>query len=126
PEAMQARPLDEVAAEAERWAMREYLAILALDDALPAEERSAAIETLAGFTGLPASLLDDADLRVAPSLFQKALLGDQGRILGRFDSRITGAAIGPIYPWAEYDPSLSRYLPAYVAAFNGYVRTTLG
>ncbi len=126
PEAMQSRPLEEVLAEAEAWSVREYLPTLVLDDAAPGDARRATIERLAAYTGLPTSLIDRADLRVAPSLFQKELLAETGRIIGRFDSRLTGAATDPLRPYPTYDPSLSRYLPAYTAAFNAYVRDELG
>src|SRR5207249_549973 len=63
--------------------------------------------------------------RIDPGRFRKELLADQGKVIGRFDTRMTGFASDQIEPDAEYDPSLSVYLPVYSAALNSYVRDEL-
>jgi carboxypeptidase C (cathepsin A) len=62
---------------------------------------------------------------VSPSVFEKNLLADQGKLVGRFDSRIAGTSGQLITPFAEYDPSLSLYVGVYSGTFNDYIRRSL-
>ena len=126
PEDLQARPLDELLPEVERWAMTQYLTTITLGDRATDDERDRVAATLARYTAMPADLVEQAGLRVHPSLFMKELLREGRQIVGRFDARLTSYALEPVQHWPEYDPSLSAYLPLYSTAFNAYVRETLG
>lgn len=122
---LQERELDDLLKEVESWTIGDYMAALARGAALPANDREAVAERLATYTGLPSSLALEANLRISPSVFQKELLDEDDLIVGRFDSRLVGRTVEPVLPFAEYDPSLSLFLPAYTSTFNSFVRSEL-
>jgi carboxypeptidase C (cathepsin A) len=117
--------LDQTLREVEHWALTDYAAALALGDALPDAQRRTVAERLSRYTGLPVDWLIRAKLRIDPGRFRKQLLADEGKIVGRFDTRMTGFASDQVDADAEYDPSLSLYLPLYTATLNNYVREAL-
>jgi carboxypeptidase C (cathepsin A) len=111
--------------EVEAFALNEYTVALMKGDTLSPAERDALAQRLARYTGLDAGWIRKANLRVDPTRFRKQLLGKQGKLVGRFDSRITGEVSDAADVNAEYDPSLSQFLPLYSGTFNDFVRTTL-
>jgi carboxypeptidase C (cathepsin A) len=115
------RTLDEV----RRWAIETYLPALARGASLEPEKRAEIAKQLSWYTGLSQTVISQADLRISSGLFQKHVLGDPRRIVGRFDGRIVGDDPNPLSPWPSYDPSLSLYLPVYSATINQYVRREL-
>ena len=57
--------------------------------------------------------------------FNKRLLADERKVVGRFDARITGFDPRPTKEFSSFDPSASFYFPIYSSTFNDYVRRTL-
>lgn len=121
------RPADvaSFAAQARAFAGGEYLLALTKGSALPAAERSAVLARLSRFTGLSQAYLDRADLRVTPGRFYKELLRDQGRTVGRLDSRYIGIDLDAAGETPDNDPSFYGIDGGYTAAFNSYARTAL-
>jgi len=117
---------DKAIRESEQWAANGYAAALGKGDQLPAAERQEAIEHLARYTGLKASYIDNANLRVRQEEFCKELLRDQKRTVGRLDSRFKGIDASGVSGRPEYDPSEAAVRPPYTATFNNYVRAELG
>ena len=111
--------------EVRRWAIETYLVALARGESLESEAREAVVRRLARYTSLPVDFIEKCNLRVSPGVFQKRLLEAEGKLIGRFDGRITGVDPQPTSSGPPYDPSLSLYLPVYSATFNDYVRRTL-
>ncbi len=116
------KTLDEV----ERWAASDYLVALAKGDLLSAEEREKVVDHLSRYTGLDKPFIRNSNLRIELSRFDKELLRDQNRTVGRLDSRFKGidALQGSERP--DFDPSMAAIRPPYTAAFNQYVRSELG
>jgi len=83
------RDLDATLEEAERWAVDVYAPALARRDSLDASERRAVVEGLARYTGLAPDALDAETLVLNRGDFATALLRDDGRVLSRFDTRVT-------------------------------------
>lgn len=111
--------------KAEQWAIAEYLPALARGEAIPAEARAKVARDLAAYTGLPVQLVEKANLRIGANLFRAALLEDSGRVVGRFDGRVTGFDPTPLDRIPEFDPSFSAFFAAYAGAFNDYARREL-
>src|SRR5262245_49641584 len=123
---LQQRDLASLLAEVEPWARGDYTRALALGDKLPADQRAAALDKLARYTGLDRGYLDLADLRVDIQHFCKELLRSDRRTVGRLDSRFKGIDERAISETPDFDPSLSAIRPPYTAMFNQYVRSELG
>lgn len=111
--------------EVEQFALGDYQAALARGDALPEIERNAIADRLSRYTGLTADWILKCNLRIDPTRFRKQLLADQRKLIGRFDARIEGFDPDPADDNADFDPSLSLYLPLYTATLSHYVRTEL-
>lgn len=119
------RPLEKLLTEVEDFVQTEYAAALMKGDRLTGRERQQTLEKLARFSGLPADYLKRCDLRVSDARFFKQILRSEGKIVGRFDSRLTGEDRDTVSEFAGYDPSFSNVLGPYTAAFNHYVRAEL-
>ncbi len=124
---MQAKGVAEIAQEARAFAGGEYALALLHGDAVSAADRQHVAEELSRFTGISTSEFKLLRLRMTNRLFFPRLLLDEGRYVGRYDSRFTGISYSPGDPQGddEYDPSFEAVVPPLVAAFNDYVRREL-
>jgi carboxypeptidase C (cathepsin A) len=116
------RTLDEV----ETFALHDYALALLQGDRLPAAERHQIAVKLARYTGLSVDYVERSNLRIEHEHFAKELLRDQGKTIGRIDSRFTGQdhdGVGEVY---DFDPSLTGLDGPYTASMNDYVRRELG
>lgn len=111
--------------EVESFAATEYTLALMRGDKLAPETRGEIVAKLARYTGLSEAFVARANLRVDIYRFVKELLREDGRTVGRLDSRFQGIDRDAAGERFEYDPSLSIIYGAYTAAFNDYVRRTL-
>jgi carboxypeptidase C (cathepsin A) len=125
PDDLQHLSLADVLSRVETFASGDYNRALLLGGALPADSRKEIVHQLARFTGLPESYVDRADLRVSLSRFAEELLRDEGRVVGRFDSRYKGYVRDRLSGRMEYDPSAEAVFGAFNSTFNQYVRTEL-
>lgn len=113
--------MDEVRA----FALGDYTTALMQGSAVPSDQRATIVQQLAKYTGLTPEYIERTDIRINIMRFCKELLRDEGRTVGRFDSRYKGIdrdSAGEIY---EYDPSSAVVQGAYTAALNAYVRGEL-
>ncbi|HEY7389416.1 MAG TPA: peptidase S10, partial [Bryobacteraceae bacterium] len=108
-----------------RYAAGPYTTALFKGDSITAEERASVVKNLARLTGLPPQYIDQSDLRIRANRFEKELLRDQRRTLGRYDSRLEGVDEDTTSSNPDYDPSYSSVQGAFTAAFNEYVRSDL-
>jgi carboxypeptidase C (cathepsin A) len=113
-------------AEVERWAATDYTVALAKGDQLPPSERQEVIERLNRYTGLDKKFIDNSDLRIEIQRFDKELLRDEKRTVGRLDGRFKGMDALAVSETPDFDPSLAAIRPPYTATFNNYVRGELG
>ncbi len=126
PPDLQDRPLREVLDEVEDFATTDYTLALMRGDELDGESRSAIARQLARYTGLSEGYVDATDLRIRIYRFVKELLRDEGRTVGRLDSRFKGTDRDDAGEGYEYDPSMAAISGAYTALLNDYVRRELG
>jgi carboxypeptidase C (cathepsin A) len=92
PADLQKLSVEQVTAMAEKWAANDYATALMKGNKLTAAEREATVEQMARFIGLPKSIIEQNDLRVALGTFNSELLRDQQVTVGRLDGRFTGFA----------------------------------
>jgi carboxypeptidase C (cathepsin A) len=116
-------------ARAEAFARGDYLAALAQGDAMPTAAREKVEKELAALTGVSLDFVKKTKMRIEIGEFTKELLrsrGDQqGRTVGRLDSRYTGIDRDDAAAGFEYDPSMAAIMGPYTAAINDHVRGTL-
>ncbi|SFW64928.1 S10 family peptidase [Amycolatopsis australiensis] len=120
------RPLDDVLADAEDFAAKELPYVLSRGARLSTQDRAEAVATLASLTGLTESYVDRVNLRIEHVRFFTELLRDRGLVVGRMDGRFTTWEPDGGREHMSDDPSISRVVGAYAAAFNHYVRAELG
>ncbi|HEX7150627.1 MAG TPA: peptidase S10 [Thermoanaerobaculia bacterium] len=112
-------------AEAEAFAVGEYTAALMQGDALPDTQRRAIAARVARYTGLSQDYVERSNLRINIQRFDKELLRDRRRTVGRLDSRFTGIDIDAAGDRPEFDASHAAIMGGYTAVLNDFVRRTL-
>lgn len=118
--------LEKTLAEVEQFALGEYASALLQGDDLPAARRKEIATRLARYTGLSVDYVERSNLRVEHIRFCKELLRDQGKTVGRIDSRFTGSDRDAVGESFEFDPSLTSLDGPYVAAMIDYLHRDLG
>jgi carboxypeptidase C (cathepsin A) len=126
PADLQSQTLEQVTDQAERWAGASYRLALARGNDLTAAERQAAVDTLARFTGLSRTVVDQANLRISLGLFDTELLRDQRLTVGRLDGRFTAFSMNSVSQRPAFDPSEAGIRLSYTPVLNDYMRRELG
>ncbi len=119
------RPLRYTLDEVEKFVVTEYVPALFKGDKMSKRERNRIVERLAFYTGLTEDYIERTDLRIFAHRFFKELLRNEGRTIGRLDSRFKGIDRDSAGETHEYDPMLTEIMGTYTATFNHYVRTEL-
>jgi len=112
--------------EAKTFAGSEYTLALLKGSTLPTAERTRIAEKLARLTGLDRDLIERAHLVIDPGLFFENLLRKEGKIIGRFDGRVTSEDYEQTKNHPEFDPSYSNVYGSFAAAANASIRGDLG
>jgi carboxypeptidase C (cathepsin A) len=113
-------------AEARAFAQGDYALALLKGASLPAAERTRIAEKLARLTGLDRDLIERAHLVIPPGLFLENLLRKEGKIIGRYDGRVTSEDYDRLANHPEFDPSYSNIYGSFAAAANASIRGDLG
>lgn len=122
---LQQRPLEDVLAESERFALGEYTHALMQGDRLADADRRSIAQKLARLTGLSATYIEQTNLRININRFDKELLRNERRTAGRLDSRFIGIDLNAAGENPEYDPSYAAIFGGYTAVLNDWVRRGL-
>lgn len=117
--------LPKALAESEQFASTEYPLLLMKGDRLTPEEKQNLARKLSRLTGLTEDFITRNHFRIEIQRFCKELLRDQGKTIGRFDSRIKGVDADTASDRPETDPSYSAVLGAFTSAMQQYVRKDL-
>lgn len=112
--------------EVEQWTMKDYLPALHEGDQLSPARRKVVVDTLARYTGLSPSYIDNSELQIESSHFSRELLRTTKLTIGGYDARMSGPSPLNAGESAEDDPSGSLILPPFAAAFQHYMRSELG
>ncbi len=112
-------------AEVEAFVLGEYAPALLQGDRLPEVRRKEIAAKLARYTGLSPGYVERSNLCVEIHRFCKELLRDQGKTVGRLDTRFTGTDLDAAGESFEYDPAMASLNGPYSAAINDYLRREL-
>ena len=117
--------LKQTVAQSQAWAMGDYAAALAKGTSLDDAAREQVVDKLTAFTGLPRDYVEHSNLRIDPARFEKELLADQRKIIGRMDGRITADDADPLNDSPAFDPSVDGFVGVFTNTFNDYIRREL-
>ena len=117
---------DQLLKDVREFAMGEYTLALLKGNTITEEELAAVSAKLETFTSLPAEYWKRKHLRVDPAEFRAELLRDEGKVVGRFDSRVAWSAMDSEASYATYDPSYSLAIGAFSTAMLSYLGDDLG
>ncbi len=125
PADLQAKTVDEVASEAELFALGEYSTALNMGSRLTPAEYQSIVGKLARYTGLPTRVIEDNDLRLSLGAFSQALLHDERKMTGRLDSRFATYSENPGSDRTAFDISNSSIRNTFTPVLNDYIRREL-
>ena len=106
--------------DARIFATDEYMPALLRGQLSDAATRAATERKLAAFIGLSEDYVARSHMRITLWRFMRELLRDQGKSVGRLDSRFTGAEADGVGERPEYDPSAYGIDAAYTASILDY------
>jgi len=111
--------------QAREFAQEEYCLALMQGDQLPTVDRNRIAAKLAEFCGLSNDYVERSNLRINIHRFVKELLREEGKTVGRLDSRYLGNDRDSVGEYNEIDPSYAAILGPFSATMNDYVRRNL-
>jgi carboxypeptidase C (cathepsin A) len=112
-------------AEVEAFALNEYAPALLLGDRLPDDRRREIAGKVTRYTGLSREYVERSNLCPVIYRFTKELLREEGKTVGRLDTRFTGYDLDAAGAEPEFDPSMASLDGPYAAAINDYIRRDL-
>ena len=122
---LQKKPLREVVALAEAFAIEEYSVALLQGSRLPPAKRKHVARQVARFSGLSAEFVERCDLRPHEFRFFKELLRHRGLTVGRLDSRFLGRDRDDAGEKPDDDPAMTNLIGAYAAGINRLLKDKL-
>lgn len=122
---LQKLSLEDVVEASRKFVVDDYVKALFKGSTITAEERKEVISKISRFSALSEDYVDRCNLRLNDSRFMSELLRKERKVIGRFDSRITGIDIDPVADETSYDPSFTNVLGAFTATFNSYIKNDL-
>ncbi len=111
--------------EVRQFAESEYAEALHKGDRLTSATYDKVLKKLVEYTGLSEAYVAGSNLRIEIMRFTKELLRAEGKVIGRFDSRITGMDADDVGEQFESDPSFDVVHGVYSGCLNDFVRKDL-
>lgn len=125
PSDLQSKDLLEVLDEAEDYTINKLLPVMAKGAWATDAEKSEAIRMFSKYSGLNQKVIEQHNLDVPTGFFWKELLREEGRTIGRLDSRYKGldrmdAGMSP-----DFNSELTSWLHSFAPAINYYFKNYL-
>lgn len=125
-ENLQAKDLEELLDEVEQYTQNTLIPVMAKGAWASETEFNEAVTTFSRYSGLDEEVIRQHNLDVPTAFFWKDLLRDEGRTVGRLDSRYKGidrmdAGIKP-----DFNSELTSWLHSFTPAINYYFKNDLG
>ena len=125
PPELQDLDLPEILSLSEKFAVDELIPALARGGFLSLEEKQKVAVQMAYYSGLSEEVIMQNNLDVPNSFFWKELLRDEGKTIGRLDSRYIGIDKKEVGMRPDYSAELTSWLHSFTPAINHYIRTDL-
>lgn len=121
----QNRELEEFLREVENFTLHELLPAVSKGYSITSEEKARVVKKMAEYSGLSESVITQNNLDVSTSLFWKELLREEGRTIGRLDSRYLGIDFRDAGERPDYNAELTSWLHSFTPAINHYYANVL-
>ena len=121
----QNKDLEAFLPEVETWTLNTLLPALAKGAWIDESEKQQVIKQFAAYSGLSAQEVAQSNLDVSTWYFWKALLRDEGKTIGRLDSRYLGIDEKELGDGPDYNAELTSWLHSFTPAINDYLRNDL-
>lgn len=118
--------LEDFLKEVRTFTEEEYAPALFKGDRISESDKKDMASKLHQYTGISEQYWLRSDLRVTNREYFQELMRDEGKVVGRLDSRFTGLSDDPLAQGASYDPQSAALSPAYITGFLHYLHTDLG
>lgn len=123
---LQIKDLEELLEEVEQYTQNTLIPVMAKGAWASETEFNEAVKTFSRYSGLEEEVIRQHNLDVPTAFFWKDLLRDEGRTVGRLDSRYKGidrmdAGIKP-----DFNSELTSWLHSFTPAINYYFKNDLG
>jgi len=125
PEDLQQLDLPEALQQSEDYTINHLLPVLAKGAWASDDDRQQAIANFARFSGLSETVVRQHNLDVPNSFFWKDLLRDEGKTIGRLDSRYQGIDRMTAGESPDYNSEITSWLHSFTPAINHYFRNDL-
>ena len=122
---LEALSAEQLGKKAEIFASGTYAYFLLQGDRASAQLTNTVIDSLNYFTGLSKTYIRNTNERIAAHRFFKEVLRDEGKTVGRYDSRYMGEDADDAGEGFSYDPSYSAVSGLFNGALNEYMRKDL-
>lgn len=123
---LQSKDLTAYLPEVEEFTLSELLPAIAQGGALNKEKRALMVKKLARYTGLSEIAVMNQNLEIPLDFFWKELLRNQGKTVGRLDSRYIGIDKKDAGDKPDYNSELTSWEHSFTPAINMYLRDELG
>lgn len=125
PSALQEKDLTDILPEAEEFAINTLMPTLAKGGFLSLEEKQKIADKMSYYSGISSKVLMQQNLDLPTRYFWKELLRDQGKNIGRLDSRYLGIDKKESGTGPDYSAELTSWLHSFTPAINHYIRKEL-
>jgi len=127
PKELQAKDLDEVLPEVEKYTIETLLPAMVHGGFLPENEKKKIASKMAFYSGISEKTILQNNLAVPFQYFWKELLRDEGGYtIGRLDSRYLGIDAKAAGDSPDYNSELNSWLHSFTPAINYYLNNDLG
>lgn len=125
PSHLQQKDLLEILPESERFTIDELIPALAKGGFLEVQKKKEIAEKMSEYSGLSVQDIMQHHLAVPTDFFWKALLRDEGKTIGRLDSRYIGYDRLDAGTSPDYSAELTSWLHSFTPAINYYLQEVL-
>ena len=117
--------LSEYLEQVEKFTVESLVPAMVKGSTLSDAEKRELANQMSAYSGISVQTLLNENLRVSTSLFWKELLREDGRTVGRLDSRYMGIDRKDGGDRYDFDPALTAWNHAFTPAINLYLRNDL-
>lgn len=125
PADLQAMDLTEVLPLAETFAVNQLIPALAKGGFLNTAEKEKIAQNMSRFSGIGKKTILQHNLDLPTRFFWKDLLREEGKTIGRLDSRYTGFDKKEAGERTDYNAEITSWLHSFTPAINHYIRKEL-